>query len=171
MKTNNVRRLTPEEVDHCRRNGLCFHCKEKYVRGRTCEKKQLLLIDVQDPVIDDVVELENEEHEITACALFGTLAPSSINTMKVPRFIKNCPVTIMVDSNSSHNFVDIGLVKRLRSYLDTKHVFNVKIADGGKVATKGTIAQASVKIQDFHFVTICMLFHWEGVSLYWVFNV
>lgn len=52
VKNNNVRRLTPEEVDHCRKNGLCFHCKDKFVRGHVCEKKQLLLIYVQDLVFD-----------------------------------------------------------------------------------------------------------------------
>lgn len=51
VKNNNVRRLTPEEVEHCRKNSLCFHCKDKFVRGHICEKKQLLLISVQDPVL------------------------------------------------------------------------------------------------------------------------
>lgn len=96
--------------------------------------------------------MENEELEITSCARFGTLAPPSINTMKVSGLIKNCHVTILIDSSSSHNFVDLRLVKRLRTQLDTKHLFNVKIADRGKVATKGTLAQAYVKIQDFHFI-------------------
>lgn len=55
-KPINVRRLTPEEVDYCRKNGLCFHCKEKYVRGHSCERKQLLLIDVQDSESGDNVD-------------------------------------------------------------------------------------------------------------------
>lgn len=148
MKPSNIKKMTPEEVDHCRRNGLCFHCKEKYVRGHTCEKKQLLLIDVQDTICDENEELETEEPEITTCALFGTSAPS-INTMKVCGSIKNCPATILIDSGSSHNFVDVGLVKRLRKQLDTKHLVNVKITDRRKVATKGTLAHAPVKIQDF----------------------
>jgi hypothetical protein len=35
-----VRRLTPAEVDERRRNGQCFNCDEKYVRGhnRVCAK-------------------------------------------------------------------------------------------------------------------------------------
>lgn len=103
---------------------------------------------------DDIKGLENEEPEITTCALFGTPAPPSINTMKVGGSIKNCPATILIDSGNSHNFMDVRLVKRrLRTQLDTKHLFNVKIADGGKVVTKGTLAQVSVKIQDFQFVT------------------
>ena len=93
-KNTIVRRLTPEKVDHCRKNGLCYHCKEKFVRGHTCEKKQLLLIDVQDSVFDDDDGLGIQEPEITACALFGTPAPASINTMKVSGLIRNCHVTI-----------------------------------------------------------------------------
>lgn len=81
-----MRRLTPEEVDHYRKNGMCFHCKEKYVRGHTCEKKQLLLIDVQgyeNLGNGDEEVMETKEPEITVCALFGTPALPNINTMKV----------------------------------------------------------------------------------------
>ena len=49
--------------------------------------------------------------------------------------------------------MDLGLVKRLRTQLDTKHLFSVKIADGGRVATKRSLAQISVIIQDFQFLT------------------
>lgn len=105
-------RLTPEKVEHCRKNGLCFHYKEKHVRGRSCEKKQLLLLYVQEYVEGKENEVENDldegEPEITACALFGTPAPPSINTMKVSGFIKNCLVTSLIDLRSSHNFTDLG---------------------------------------------------------------
>lgn len=95
----------------------------------------MLLIDVQD--YDSCVneEVDNDELEITACALFGTLTPPTIKTMKVTGFIKNCPVTVLIDYGSSHNFVDFGLVKRVKGNLDKTHTFNVKMADGGKVST------------------------------------
>lgn len=137
-----VRRLTPEEVDHCRKNGLCFHCKDKYARGHSCEKKQLLLIDVQDSENLEVKEevIETKKPEITVCALFGTPTPPTINTMRVQWFIKNCPATILIDFDSSHNFIDLSLVKRVKGTLDIAHIFNVKIANGGIVATKGTLS-------------------------------
>lgn len=64
-RIENVRRLTPEEVEYCRKHGLCFHVKEKYVRGHSCEKKQLLLIDVQPSSDDENSENDNLEPEIT----------------------------------------------------------------------------------------------------------
>lgn len=33
IKPNTIRRMTPEEVEYCRKHGLCFHCKEKYARA------------------------------------------------------------------------------------------------------------------------------------------
>lgn len=38
-KNDNIRKMTSEEVEFGRKNGLCFHCKEKYYRGHSCEKK------------------------------------------------------------------------------------------------------------------------------------
>lgn len=103
----------------------------------------------------DAFEDENVEPEITAsaCAFFGTPPPSSIRTMKVFRVIKNCPVVILIDSGSSHNFIDSSLVKHLRGQLHTSHTFDVKIADGGKVTTQGTLATVSLKIQDYQCIT------------------
>ncbi|KAB2619455.1 hypothetical protein D8674_015324 [Pyrus ussuriensis x Pyrus communis] len=78
-------------------------------------------------------DVDNEELEITACALYGIPAPPTIKIMKVNGFIKNCHVTILIDSGSSHNFVDLDLVKWVKGNLNTGYTFNVKIANGGKV--------------------------------------
>ncbi|CAB4273670.1 unnamed protein product [Prunus armeniaca] len=154
-----IKRLTPEEVQLRRQKGLCFHCDEKFVCGHTCAKKQLLLIeaydgDVVDVAIDSVADdLELQMMEVTACALLGTPAPMSCQTMKVTGFIKNCPVIILFDSGSSHNFVDTALVKRLGWQLDATRSFNVMIANGGQLGCKGVCSQALIKIQDYQCVT------------------
>lgn len=152
LKHENVRRLTPDEVEYYRKHGLCFHCKEKFV-GHTCEKKQLLLIDVQYGSDNETSDTENLEPKITTCVLFGTPAPKSIKTMKVLGSIKNCPVVILIDSGNSHNFVDSVLVKTINGQLKTAHYFSVKIADGGKVNTTGSLEAVSLKIQDYQCTT------------------
>lgn len=63
--------------------------------------------------------------------------------MKVHGLVRNCPAILLVDSGSSHNFVDISLVKQLQGQLDTSHTFNVKIADGGSVVSKGVLCSGS----------------------------
>lgn len=104
------------------------------------------MIDVQyyESCVDE--EVNNKELEITTCALFGTLAPPYIKTMKVIGFVKNCSITILIDSGGSHNFVNYGLIKRVKGNIDTMHTFNVEIADGDKVSTQGTLVQIPVII-------------------------
>lgn len=94
-------------------------------------KKQLLLIDVYDSM-NEVANhgKDNFELEVTVCAVYGTHEPLSIRTMKIYGLTKNGLVVFIIDSSSSHNFVDVSLVKRLKGQLDTTHTFNVKIADG-----------------------------------------
>lgn len=116
------------------------------------KEKKFILIDVQDSELDDTKNVEIEEPEITACELFGTPIPPTIQTMKVSRYMKNCHVTILIDSSSSHNFVDVGLVKRLKWVIDKGHLFNVKIVDNGKVATHGTLARVPITIQEFNCI-------------------
>lgn len=63
------------------KKGLCFHYKEKYTRGHSCEKKQLLLTDVQGP--EEIVAIVEENLEpdittITTYALLDTPAPKPI---------------------------------------------------------------------------------------------
>lgn len=47
-KTLATNRLTSEEIQYYRKNGLCFHSADKYILGHSCDKKQLMLIDVYD---------------------------------------------------------------------------------------------------------------------------
>lgn len=54
---------------------------------------------------------DNEKPEVTAYAVYGMSAPKSIKTMKVSELVLNCLVIFMVDSSSSHNFIDISLAK------------------------------------------------------------
>lgn len=118
-KTNesggHVRRLTPKDFDEKRAMGLCFGCDEKYFWGHVCTKKQLYMIELEDEE-DEFVEAQQEmlpddtpeEFHILVHALSGI---QSYKTMRVKGFIKKTVVNILVDSGSTHNFLDPGVAK------------------------------------------------------------
>ncbi|CAB4314119.1 unnamed protein product [Prunus armeniaca] len=118
-----VKKLTPEEIQYKRQNNLCFYCDEKFVRGHKCARKQILLLDMgynsseEEGIVHELQQIEQVAEVtaccITACALYGTPAPLAIKTMKLTAVIKNCPVVVLLDSGSSHNFIDLGMVKKL----------------------------------------------------------
>ena len=58
MVGRTVRRLSPAEIEERRRNGQCFNCDEKYVRGHNRVCARLFTMEVadhkdDDPAIDD----------------------------------------------------------------------------------------------------------------------
>ncbi|TQD70724.1 hypothetical protein C1H46_043741 [Malus baccata] len=151
-RNENFRRLTAAKIEFRRKNRLCFNCDEKFSREHVCAdpKRQVLLIDVYDN--GDLIEHQSddsEEPEVIACAVYGIPAPKSIRTMKINGLVLNCPAIFLVDSGSSHNFIDISLVKKLKGHLDTSHPFTVKIANGGSLTSTGCLAQVSIRIQHY----------------------
>lgn len=85
--------------------------------------------------------------------------------MKVIGSIKNCSMVILIDSGSSHNFIDSSLVKKIKGQLDTYHSFSVKIVDGGKVNTTWSLGAISLKIQDFQCTTDFYALPLEGCDI------
>ncbi|CAL2271884.1 unnamed protein product [Prunus armeniaca] len=158
-----VKKLTPEEIQYKRQNNLCFYCDEKFVRGHKCARKQILLSDMgynsseEEERVHELQQIEQVAEVnaccITACALYGTPAPLAIKTMKLTAVIKNCPVVVLLDSGSSHNFIDIGMVKKLGWKLDQSHICDVMIADGGQVQSKGCCAAVPLAIETYVYTS------------------
>ncbi|KAF9660791.1 hypothetical protein SADUNF_Sadunf19G0000400 [Salix dunnii] len=157
------KKLTPKEIQYKRQNNLCFYCDEKFVRGHKCARKQILLLDMgynsseEEEIAHELQQIEHKAEItaccITTCALYGTPAPIAIKTMKITAIIKNCVVVVLLDSGSSHNFIHIGLVKKLGWKLDQSYVCDVMIADGGQVQCKGSCAAVPLTVGNYGYTS------------------
>ena len=67
-------------------------------------------------------------------ALAGT---ASSQTMRVRGRIKNREMVSLIDTRSTHNFLDASNLDNLRLPLDTSQILEVKVADGSIVKTVG----------------------------------
>ena len=65
--------------------------------------------------------------EITLYALIGTPTPS---TIRVKGKINGSGLVILVDTSSTHNFVEALLVSSLQLKVDVSRVLEVKVANG-----------------------------------------
>ncbi|GKV05606.1 hypothetical protein SLEP1_g17598 [Rubroshorea leprosula] len=95
-KTKNTRTLTEAEMEDKKRKGLCFWCDENYTLGHRCAKKGLYNLEIQAT-----------DEEIDA-----------YNTLKVIGFVKKRPILILINSGSTHNFLDVRRAKKLGSITD-----------------------------------------------------
>ncbi|XP_068329703.1 uncharacterized protein [Pyrus communis] len=154
-RASNVRKMSFEELQDRRKKGLCYSCPEKWVRGHVCATQQLLLLDLSADRIEDISgEGQNDQQiEITACAVFGSSAPQHIQTMKVSGFIKNCPVVVLLDSGSSHNFISLSTAKQLGWKVDSNNSFEVMIANGGTISSRGCCSQIKLQIQQYEYIS------------------
>ncbi|OMO94833.1 Retrotransposon gag protein [Corchorus olitorius] len=142
----NTKMPTREERDDRRKKGSCMWCASKYAPCHKCGVKsnlyQILMEDTGDPTTDskglaeclefdeDTSELTNEKENppiITLHAVLGTAGPQ---TMRVMGKIKNQLVMILMDTGSTHNFLDISMAKRLGCIFQPIKNVELTVANG-----------------------------------------
>ncbi|XP_077246164.1 uncharacterized protein LOC143886068 [Tasmannia lanceolata] len=157
-----VKKLTQAEMKERRDRGLCYNCDERYTPGHRCKRQQIFMLDLEQDGSDgeELVEPEqqisgeSEEPQISVHALSGS---TSHQTMRIRGYIKRQPIIILIDSGSTHNFLDPGMAKRPTCEVQKSQPLKVVVADGGKVTSmaeckglkwvmQGTIFQTDVKL-------------------------
>lgn len=130
-KLPEIKRITPQEMAKRREKGLCYNCDEVYSRGHKCQRPQLYLMegdDMEEPEIEVTLETDSEVG-ISIHALQGT---QGLHTLKIEGHIKRLPVTMLVDTGSTHNFISQALVKKLGIPTSTCTTMKVTLADGSQ---------------------------------------
>ena len=90
-----------------------------------------------------------EEAGITLYALSGTLTSG---TMRVKGRVKCKSVVILIDSGSTHNFVDPSLFSQLHIPVDSTQILEVKVANGEVLKTHGLCKDVPMDLQGHQFL-------------------
>src|SRR6185369_13687092 len=93
MAGRTVRRLSPSELDECRRNGLCFNC-DKYVRGHNRVCARLFVLEIASDT-DAAVDNPEPAPQISLQAISGV---RTRDTMQVEVQLGCITVTALPDS-------------------------------------------------------------------------
>jgi predicted aspartyl protease len=125
-----------------REKGLCFSCNERFTPSHRCAVKQLFIFDVETgdgedlpgenlaPEEDDAYAEEVEPH-ISLHALAGYTGP---RTMRVLGRIGYWKVLILIDSGSTHNFIDQKVAHHLGLSVTPITEFWVTVANGQQLS-------------------------------------
>lgn len=178
-----MRALSQAEKEDRRKKGLCSWCASKYTPGHKCVRSQLyqLVIDVaaevendqKSPTSDDfqdcLEKLESVEREVDSgppiLSLHALNGSQGHNTMRLLARIGNADVIMLVDSGSTHNFVDCRLVKQLHLSVDVSNKLRVMVANGAQLATLGVCRGLQWESQGQVFVTDFMVLPIKGCDL------
>lgn len=143
-QTTPVKRLTWDEMQKRRAQGLCFNCDDKFTPGHRCTKPQLLLL-------DGGCELEDEDDTEVEISLHALTGWSSANTMRVVIQINSDELIVLIDSGSTHNFVNERIAGLLKLPTIPTTPFNVKVANGSPLRCTGKFKDITFSLQGIPF--------------------
>jgi hypothetical protein len=105
--------------------------------------------------------MEEEPAEITLCALLGSTSPS---TMRVVACINGHKEIVLIDTSSTHNFLDSKLANSLKLLIDTTSC-GVKVANGEVIKTMGECRAIKFKMQVLNLEVNFNLLNLEGCGI------
>lgn len=155
--------LTQEEMSDRRAKGLCYHCDEKYTPGHYLKHKkpQLYSMEIDDEEFFEALEEdehEEEEGDIAHISVSGIAGiTENYRTMKVRGIHGKRPLYILIDSGSTHNFMDPVLAEKLGCKIQPPLMKKVAVAGGGKLAVQGRLEQFEWRFQNANFKQDMML--------------
>ncbi|KAD2393740.1 hypothetical protein E3N88_40717 [Mikania micrantha] len=154
-----ARRLSHKEIEEKRAKGECFGCSEKYTPTHQCKNKQLFSIELveeddEEQQDDNDILQSIQEPYISLNAIMGV---HSFSTMRVKGSIGTKPLHILIDSGSTHNFLNLDLALKMKCPVKPVATMNITIADGNKMPCTQLCENFQWIMQGNWFVTDVML--------------
>ncbi|XP_075091979.1 uncharacterized protein LOC142172105 [Nicotiana tabacum] len=135
--------LKPNIFEALRAQGLCYKCHEKYESGHQCKDKTLHAMEgvtaESEPEIEEFMDVPEtleeqaeEQAEVSLNMVMGlSSAEGAISTIKILGYAKKISLTILIDSGSTHSFIDPHVVKLLKLPLQPMTIpLRVVVANG-----------------------------------------
>lgn len=136
------RRLTPAELSDKRAKGLCYICDEKYEQGHVCKTNAqlfLLALEEEGVALEEEGELLQLPEVVETCEI-SIHAITGIKGYRTLRLTGHChkkALNILIDTGSTHNFMDSGLVARIGWKVSPCNCGDARLADGNFVPING----------------------------------
>ena len=147
------KRLSWEEMQKRRAQGLCFNCDERFTSGHRCRQPQLLLLEImeEDPETELSKIEENANVEIPEITLHALTGWTVNKTMRIRAMVNGRELVILVHSGSTHNFIRDKVSSRLKLPFSSIKPFNVKVASGEPFQCEGKFKNVEVQIKNATF--------------------
>jgi hypothetical protein len=163
-----------------REKGLCYYCDDRWIPGHKCKSPRLYLLSGLHLPSEDLCEevyydssdaaVPIPEFDVVACkepeislhAISGSLGA---NSMRLMGLLQKQQVSILVDSGSTHNFLDPAFLHKVQLPLTSTPLLRVKIADGTSVQSLGKLSPVTLKVQGYSISTTFHLIALGGCDM------
>jgi hypothetical protein len=175
-----IQKITPAQMKERREKGLCYYCDDHWIPGHKCKSPRLYLLSGLHLPPEDLCEdvyfdssdtavpipefdvIECKEPEISLHAISGSLGA---NSMRLMGLLQQQQVSILIDSESTHNFLDPAFLHKVQLPLTSTPFLRVKIADGTTVQSLGKLSSVTLKVQGYSISTTFYLIVLGGCDM------
>lgn len=111
---------------------------------------------MEDSDIDDTDSLDFEKGEpcISVNALAGN---QTFSTMRVKGMVQDKSLHILLDSGSTHNFLDLQAARNMNCMVEPVVAHNITVADGNQITCQGMVRNFVWKFNGQEFCTDVLL--------------
>ncbi|KAI9186853.1 hypothetical protein LWI28_021614 [Acer negundo] len=178
-ESKDVKKLTKEEVQERIKKGLCLKCEEKWNKDHRCRTGKVFMIIDSSDSDNDVINNEeatsdegelrvaeygenNCEAELSLNAMSRVSKPS---TMRLMAWVGKFEVSILVDSGSSHNFINANIIKKIGLRRAAIEPFDVKVANGEKLKCEEVVHEVKMNVQGVRIAADLLMLSLVGVDV------
>ncbi|GJS84533.1 ty3-gypsy retrotransposon protein [Tanacetum coccineum] len=184
-------RLSADALQQRRAAGLCFRCPERYHPGHKCNPPQFLLIVDNDdsldtPILENTTPiLPNHEHLTSTHLMFADNNPNNTITapqylslspaaflglaspkaLRITAYIMGHPVTVLVDSGSTHNIIQPHIALFLKIPITPIPSFPVMVGNGNHIHCEGFCQSVVLNLQNTSFTIPFFVLPIEGANV------
>ncbi|KAL5716809.1 hypothetical protein ACHQM5_009929 [Ranunculus cassubicifolius] len=157
------RKLTPIQIQERRAKGLCYNCDEAWSINHKCTSKQLFYIagdSDESPDVSDTASVPAPsdasapviipEVAISLQALSGN---TSYQTLMLKGKVKNRELTMLIDTGSTHNFLDANTANALGCICSSIPSHQLLVAGGSHLTCDKVCQNFSWEINGVRFIS------------------
>ncbi|XP_073220685.1 uncharacterized protein [Cicer arietinum] len=153
QKNQNIKKISPAEIQLRREKNLCYFCDEKFSPSHKCPNRQVMLLQLEDEeeiqsdqtagvLLEEAII--NEHHHLSLNAMRGA---NGIGTIRFTGQVGSISVKILVDGGSSDNFIQPRVAQVLKFPIEPATNLRVLVGNGQVLNAEGKIQQLLVQIQ------------------------
>ena len=140
-----------------RDKGLCYNCDVKFVPGHKCKNQQVYMLEtmLESEEVEENEEATTRETQQTVpeISLHALSRVDTPQTMHVRGMIQGKPLHILIDSGSTHNFVNLKFARRMDCCKAPAPTFQVMVANGDRPRCDEIYLAVPIEIQGYKFQT------------------
>ncbi|XP_026459427.1 uncharacterized protein LOC113360095 [Papaver somniferum] len=138
---------------------LCYNCDEFYRQGHRCKTQQLFMLILDDEIEDSTLvsptdstvsspTTSDSNIEISLHALTGHVVH---DTIRILGHLKSHPILVLVDTGSTHSFIDSNIVKKLHIHTSPTGYMVVTVDNEDIITSHGLYQNLQWEMQGHRF--------------------